>query len=157
MCDSSCYTKLWWSIASVYQAYNLTEKAFRHRSLSRIFASHCTYALSEKIAGRIAALCFFFVLKNQKSRHYGHEFFDDCFSEPMFIRVVIPLGFFNPLNVAELKIDYVGIDAFWSSLDLIYFRTVQPYQLLYRPKTVHINWQFLVLSSTAKPTEPPHI
>ena len=66
-----------------------------------------------------------------------------------------PLGSFNPLNVAELKIDYVGIDALWSSLDLIFFRTVQPYQLLYRPKTVHINWLFLVLSSIAKPTVIP--
>ena len=49
-CDSSCYTKLWRSIASVYQVYNLTEKAVRHRSFSRIFVFFCTYALWEKIA-----------------------------------------------------------------------------------------------------------
>ena len=33
-----------------YQVYNLTEKAVRHRSFSRIFVFFCTYALWEKIA-----------------------------------------------------------------------------------------------------------
>ena len=61
-----------------------------------------------------------FLLKNQKSLHYGHKC-DVCFSEPMFIRVVIPLRSFNPPNVADLKIDHVGI----------FLRTVQLYlQLL---------------------------
>ena len=33
------------SITSVYQVYNLTENAVRHRSLFRIFVFFCTYAL----------------------------------------------------------------------------------------------------------------
>ena len=70
-----------------------------------------------------------FLLKNQKSLHYGHKC-DVCFSEPMFIRVVILLRSFNPPNVADLKIDHVGI----------FLRTVQLYLQLSGHKFVAISF-----------------
>ena len=86
-------TKLWRSIASVYQAYNLTEKAVRHRNISRIFASLCTYALWEKIAN-LALRNWSNLWKKRKfqisvvsSDLYGHNSWSQC-----SIQINLPRG-----------------------------------------------------------------